>query len=196
MGIMSNHDSHLQQIEQVMIDAQRTSWRGIMPDDVLKRLDDATLTEKAVRAEMDALVKMGRLVKVGKGAARGYRLATASQRAKFEDRYRMRPMRQSNVSWYSGMVYDEIESAVRNARRDLRRGIFPADVQPRLPFEYRAEGSLRRDMLAMVTAGRLIRIGGPDARQGYRLPTRLEKLAFALNGGMWPHGAEYVVSWA
>jgi hypothetical protein len=99
------------------------------------------------------------------------------------------------ISEYTELVYEEIEMALGKAQRDLRRGVLPKDVQARLPYN-RAEGSLRRDMLAMYEAGRLVRVGGHGARRGYRLPTRLEKLCFALNRGMWPHGTEFVVSWA
>jgi hypothetical protein len=71
----------------------------------------------------------------------------------------------------------------------------PRDVQTRLPYN-RAEGSLRRDMLAMYEQGRIVRVGGHGARRGYRLPSRMEKLAYALNRGMWPHGTEFVIGWS
>lgn len=87
------------------------------------------------------------------------------------------------------MVWAEIERAVRTAQRDLRRGVLPRDVQARLPYA-RAEGSLRRDMLMMYDHGRLIRVGGYGARQGYRMPTRMERLAFAVNRATWPVGCE------
>jgi len=92
-------------------------------------------------------------------------------------------------SEYMGMVYAEISKAVGTAERDLRRGVLPRDVQSRLPYS-RAEGSLRRDMLAMANAGLLVRVGGAGARQGYRLPTRIEALAWHINRGMWPVGTE------
>jgi len=82
-----------------------------------------------------------------------------------------------------------IEVAMRRAERDLRRPVLPREVQPRLPID-RAEGSLRRDMYAMYQSGRLVRVGGEGARQGYRLPSKIERLAYHLNGGMWPHGTE------
>jgi hypothetical protein len=99
------------------------------------------------------------------------------------------------ISEYTELVYQEIESAMTKAQRDLRRGVLPRDVQARLPYN-RAEGSLRRDMLAMYQAGRLVRVGGYGARQGYRLPSRMERMCFSLNRGMWPHGTEFVVAWA
>lgn len=101
----------------------------------------------------------------------------------------------ARISDYTELVYQQIESVVGTAQRDLRRGVLPRDVQARLPYS-RAEGSLRRDMLAMYEAGRIVRVGGHGARQGYRLPTRLERLAFRLNRGMWPYGTEHVMSWA
>lgn len=101
----------------------------------------------------------------------------------------------TKISEYTEGVWEDIETAVRKAQRDLRRGVFPRDVQPRLPFEYRAEGSLRRDMLAMYEAGWLVRIGGYGARRGYRLPSRMERLAYSLNRGMFPYRTEYVQVW-
>ena len=100
-----------------------------------------------------------------------------------------------SVSDYTELVYDAIETAVHKAYRDLRRGVLPKDIQGRLPYD-RAEGSLRRDMFQMYVAGRLVRVGGHGARRGYRLPSRMEKLCFSLNRGMWPHGTELVASWA
>ena len=97
-----------------------------------------------------------------------------------------------NATEYMDMVYDEIEQAVQAAQRDLRRGVLPRDVQTRLPYS-RAEGSLRRDMYAMFTTGRLVRIGGEGARRGYRLPTRMERIAFVINRGIWPLGVERVL---
>ena len=99
------------------------------------------------------------------------------------------------ISEYTILVYEQIEAAMVKSQRDLRRGILPRDVQTRLPYN-RAEGSLRRDMLAMYEAGRIVRVGGHGARRGYRLPSRMEKLAYALNRGMWPHGTEYVIGWS
>lgn len=87
-----------------------------------------------------------------------------------------------------------IEVVMQRAQRDLRRPVLPREVQPRLPID-RAEGSLRRDMYAMYQSGRLVRVGGEGARQGYRLPTKIERLSYQLNGGRWPHGTERV-AWA
>jgi hypothetical protein len=92
-------------------------------------------------------------------------------------------------------VYRHIEKVVRTAQRDLRRGVLPREVQIRLPYN-RAEGSLRRDMYTMYTLGRLVRVGGEGARQGYRIPTTIERLSFQLNGGYWPVGSDRVMLWA
>jgi hypothetical protein len=67
-----------------------------------------------------------------------------------------------------GLMIDEIiVQKVRELERDLGRGVFPWMVMARLPV-YRAEYTLRRDMMRLVRAGRLERIGGAGARQGYR----------------------------
>jgi hypothetical protein len=88
-------------------------------------------------------------------------------------------------------VYRLIEHYVRQAERDLGRPVFPWEVQARMPI-FRAEGSLRRDMLHLYRAGRLVRVGGNGARQGYRLPSRMERLGWAVNGCVWPWGCERV----
>lgn len=62
----------------------------------------------------------------------------------------------------------DILSIVGRIQRDLQRGVFPWMVQARMDY-YRAEGTLRRDMMRLVEAGLLIRLGGRGARQGYRL---------------------------
>lgn len=99
------------------------------------------------------------------------------------------------MSEYTALVWAEIEKALRLAQRDLRRGVLPRDVQARLPYS-RAEGSLRRDMLAMYQAGRLVRVGGAGARRGYRMPTRAEMIAWQCNAGCWPVGSETLALWA
>lgn len=95
------------------------------------------------------------------------------------------------ISEYTEMVWKEIERAVQAAQRDLKRGVLPRDVCSRLPYD-RAEGSLRRDMLAMYRMGRLIRLGGYGARRGYRLPTPVEKISYTINFQMWPVGVEHL----
>lgn len=94
----------------------------------------------------------------------------------------------NSVTEYTALVYEQIEMAVQRAQRDLRRGVLPRDVQARLPYR-RAEGSLRRDMVGMYRAGRLVRVGGGGARRGYRLPTRAERLSYVINRGVWPWAA-------
>jgi hypothetical protein len=191
---ISQLELHYRNIEGVMAQLQRSSWRAIMPSDVLPCLQMA-IPEKHLRQDMDELVGMGRLVKVGRRAARGYRIATNAQRRAFAEKYGLRPRGEISTSDYTELVYEAIESAVAKAYRDLRRGVLPRDIQGRLPYD-RAEGSLRRDMLQMYAAGRIVRVGGQGARQGYRPPTLMEKLAYTLNRGMWPHGTEFVASWA
>lgn len=93
------------------------------------------------------------------------------------------------------MVYRLIEHHLGHVQRDLRKPVFPWELQGHLPIN-RAEGSLRRDMYHLYRTGRLVRVAGDGARQGYRLPTPTEKLAFRLNGGVWPVGAERVTMWA
>lgn len=181
------------QIESAMAAAQRASWRAISAHEIAGML--LHVPENQLRLHMDRLVAAGRLVKVGRGLSRGYRLATRAQRDAHLAKYAMRPRGAVVVTDYTEITYQEIEKVVGVAFRDLKRGVMPKDIQPRFPV-YRAEGSLRRDMLAMMAAGRLIRISGIGARQGYRLPTKIERLAFTVNQGMWPHGAEQVMSWA
>lgn len=94
-------------------------------------------------------------------------------------------------SEHLAMVYEEIEGAVRAVQRDLRRGALAYHVQARLPYA-RHVGSVRRDMLNMERLGMLVRVGGMNARRGYRLPTPVERMAWWLNGGMWPHGADQI----
>lgn len=196
MDVMSINplEAHYRKIEAAMVETQRKSWRGISPGEVLACLG-INVPEKQIRADMDQLVGLGRLVKVGHGAARGYRLATRSQRAAHMTKFGMRPRGEISVSEYTELVYEAIEKAVGKAYRDLGKGVLSRDIQARLPYD-RAEGSLRRDMLQMYAAGRLVRVAGHGARQGYRLPSRMEKLAYTLNRGMWPHGTEFVMSWA
>lgn len=95
------------------------------------------------------------------------------------------------MSEYMGLVYSEIVQCVKVAQQSLGKGVLPRDVQSRLPYS-RAEGSLRRDMATMNCAGLLVRVGGTGARRGYRLPTALERVAWQVNRGVWPHGAEDV----
>lgn len=91
----------------------------------------------------------------------------------------------------NSIVYQWIEFRLGQAQRNLRRPAYPRDIQPLLPWD-RAEGSLRRDMYSMYQEGRLVRVGGEGARQGYRLPTALERLAFMLHG-QWPPFSETVM---
>lgn len=192
--IINELEAHYRRIEAVMVALQRTSWRGITAGEVLFGLK-LQVPEKQIRNDMDQMVSMGRLVKVGHGLSRGYRLATAAQRHAHAHKYGLRPRGDISVSEYTELVYEAIENAVAKAYRDLGRGVLPRDIQARLPYD-RAEGSLRRDMLAMAGVGRLVRVSGIGARQGYRLPSRMESLSFSINRGMFPHGSEYVKAWA
>lgn len=66
------------------------------------------------------------------------------------------------------MVYEWILRIVRRRQRDLGRGVFPREVAVFLPY-YRAEQTLRRDMMRLARAGWLVREGGQGARRGYRV---------------------------
>lgn len=70
------------------------------------------------------------------------------------------------------MVEADIVRIVRQVQRGSRgeRGVFPRMVQPRLDY-YRAEQTLRRDMMRLVDQGVLIRVGGRNARRGYKVPS-------------------------
>lgn len=54
------------------------------------------------------------------------------------------------------------------------RGVLPRTVQGFLDI-YRAEYSLRRDMMHLVGLGLLVRVGGVGARRGYRVPGGRER---------------------
>lgn len=89
---------------------------------------------------------------------------------------------------YMDFLYIQVEHVVKKAQRNLQRGVLPKDVLPMLPYA-RAEGSVRRDMLEMNRQGRLVRIGGDGARQGYRVPTLVERVCFEVTR-CWPYGCE------
>jgi hypothetical protein len=78
------------------------------------------------------------------------------------------------ITYYMDGIYLEIENAVKRLQRNLRRGVLPKHVQPYLPYD-RAEGSIRRDMGQMWVEGKLVRVGGTGARQGYRCATDAER---------------------
>lgn len=63
-------------------------------------------------------------------------------------------------------IEETILQIVRKLQRDYRRGVFPWMVAAQLDI-YRAEGTLRRDMMQMAQRGKLTRIGGRKARRGY-----------------------------
>jgi hypothetical protein len=77
------------------------------------------------------------------------------------------------ITYYMDGIYEEIERVVKTLQRNLRRGVLPKHVQPRLPFD-RAEGSIRRDMGQMWEEGKLVRVGGQGTRRGYRCATEDE----------------------
>lgn len=85
-------------------------------------------------------------------------------------------------------IEQNILNLVQKAQRNLRRGVLPRHVQPELPF-YVSEQALRKYMVRMSRQGDIIRIGGTGSRRGYRLPTLVERVAFAVTG-MFPVGAE------
>jgi len=62
----------------------------------------------------------------------------------------------------------QIVHIVRGLQRRMGRGILPVDVQPWL-VGYRAEQTLRMDMMRLVDEGYLERIGGDGSRRGYRV---------------------------
>lgn len=91
-------------------------------------------------------------------------------------------------------MYKLVEHHTRQVQRDLHRAVYPWEVQARLPIA-RSEASLKRDMNHLYQSGRLVRVGGEGARQGYRLPTLMERVSWSINQGVWPHGSERI-AWA
>lgn len=81
---------------------------------------------------------------------------------------------------------DNILSAVRQLQRYLGGGVLPRHVQAWLPLSA-SEWCIRRYMIRLAKTGKLVRVGGWGARQGYRLPTAVERIAFQLTG-RWPWG--------
>lgn len=67
---------------------------------------------------------------------------------------------------FDPVVAEMIVTIVKRLQRDYGRGVLPRMVQPWLEF-YRAEGTLRRDMMTLASAGKLRRVGGKKSRQGY-----------------------------
>lgn len=67
------------------------------------------------------------------------------------------------------MLDEFIIKIVAKLERDYRRGIYPWMVQARLPV-YRAEQTIRRDMVRLAEEGRLERVGEMGkSRLGYRM---------------------------
>lgn len=66
-------------------------------------------------------------------------------------------------------LYGDILTLVRRLQRNVApdQGVFPFQVSAHLEY-YRADGTLRRDMMEMAEIGLLERIGGENARKGYR----------------------------
>lgn len=63
-------------------------------------------------------------------------------------------------------VEETILQIVRKLQRNYGRGVLPWMVAAQLDF-YRAEGTLRRDMMGLVDKGKLTRVGGRTSRRGY-----------------------------
>lgn len=99
------------------------------------------------------------------------------------DTARQRRVRRDDVQ----QVYDDIICIVKRLERTYKT-VYPWMVQARLPY-YRAEQSLRRDMVTLYREGRLIRVGGLGSRKGYRLPNVVERVAFE-SVGCFPFRAE------
>lgn len=68
------------------------------------------------------------------------------------------------------MIDEQILHIVARLQRSYAR-VYPYMVQARLPY-YRAEQTLRRDMVRLAEAGWLVRVGGPGARRGYVMPPK------------------------
>lgn len=74
----------------------------------------------------------------------------------------------SATVWQDYNFDDDIVRIVRMLQRNFER-VYPWMVIPHLRL-MRVEGSLRRDMKRLAECGRLIRVGGWHARQGYKVP--------------------------
>lgn len=70
-------------------------------------------------------------------------------------------------------LYRDILGLVRRLQRNVspEQGIYPFQISAHLEY-YRADGTLRRDMMEMAEIGLLERIGGEGARKGYRVARR------------------------
>lgn len=99
------------------------------------------------------------------------------------DAARVRRARREDVE----QVYNDILQVMKQLERTYTT-VYPWMIQSRLPY-YRAEQSLRRDMVTLYLEGRLIRVGGLGSRKGYRLPNVVERVAFE-SIGRFPFGAE------
>jgi len=67
------------------------------------------------------------------------------------------------------MIERDIIRIVASLQRSYQR-VYPWMVAAQLDY-YRCEQTLRRDMMALVERGKLIRVGGRQARRGYRAIT-------------------------
>lgn len=63
-------------------------------------------------------------------------------------------------------IEQSILQIVARLQRDYGRGVLPRMVAAQMDI-YRAEGTLRRDMMRLVDEGKLKRVGGRTARRGY-----------------------------
>jgi len=62
-----------------------------------------------------------------------------------------------------------VQLVSRLQRYSQGRGVFAYMIQAQLDI-YRAEGTLRKDMVRLWHEGRLERLGGEGCRRGYRVP--------------------------
>ena len=70
---------------------------------------------------------------------------------------------------------DVIVELVGRLQRSNRSGVFPWQVMYYVPFEI-SEGYARKTMTRLWQEGRLSRVGGTNARRGYRVAVGVSRL--------------------